>query len=81
MIILSLSWLGSQCPITSELSGIPSDGLQPGKMSRHHFPAEHKTLIFLYFEICCFRPQHLGLFCRSDCKAIIECRFGLRLGI
>jgi hypothetical protein len=26
-------------------------------------PAEHKTLIFLYFEICCFRPQHLGLFC------------------
>ena len=38
MFILSLNWLGSQCPTTRWLSGIPSDGLQPGKMSRHHFP-------------------------------------------
>jgi hypothetical protein len=38
MFILSLNWLGRQCPTTRCLSGIPSDGLQPGKMSKHHFP-------------------------------------------
>ena len=38
MFILSLNWLGRQCPTTRWLSGIPSDGLQPGKMSTHHFP-------------------------------------------
>ena len=38
MFILSLNWLGRQCPTTRRLSGIPSDGLQPGRMSRHHFP-------------------------------------------
>jgi hypothetical protein len=38
MFILFLNWLGRQCPTTRCLSGIPSDGLQPGKMRRHHFP-------------------------------------------
>jgi signal transduction histidine kinase/ABC-type uncharacterized transport system substrate-binding protein len=38
MFILSLNWPGRQCPTTRWLSVIPSDGLQPGKMSRYHFP-------------------------------------------
>ncbi len=38
MPILSLNWLGRQCPTTRWLSGITSDGVQPGKMSRYDFP-------------------------------------------
>jgi hypothetical protein len=33
MFILSLNWLGCQCQITRWLPGLPSDGLQPGKIS------------------------------------------------
>ena len=38
MLILSLIWPGRRRATTSELSGIASDGLQPGKMNRHHVP-------------------------------------------
>ena len=38
MLILSLIWPGRRRAITSELSGIASDGLQPGKMNRHRVP-------------------------------------------
>ena len=38
MLILSLNWLGRQYLITFKLPGIPVEGLQPGKMSRHRFP-------------------------------------------
>jgi hypothetical protein len=33
MFILSLNWLGGQCQITRWLPWLPSDGLQPGKIS------------------------------------------------
>jgi signal transduction histidine kinase len=37
MFIQFLKWLGRQCSIL-RLSGVPLDGLQPGRGSRRHFP-------------------------------------------
>jgi hypothetical protein len=38
MLMLSIKWLGRQCPTTRWFRGISSDGLRLGKMSRHRFP-------------------------------------------
>jgi hypothetical protein len=87
MFILSLNWLGRQCPTTRWLSGIPSDGLQPGKMSRHHFPIAARRppptkdrWLFSWFEHreTSDRGQHVALSQRFTSRVCPLVRFTLR---